>query len=197
MEIIFKMTPMDWPIFWLSILAYVPLIFGTIKDRTDKSQVFTTWALYFLLDLITMFSSVVKDGSFAILFGFSVGSLIMATILFTQRRFAWTWLETVIIILVVLCIVSWKLKGPGHAIVAGILSECFVGIYLIIKTWKNPRIKYNLIGYTIFFIVSILSMVHAKDWSIPQMGYPFCETILCFFTILPLIRKKWKEEKFI
>lgn len=193
MEIILRMTVMSWLIFWLAVIAYVPLIIGIIKDKNDKSQDFTTWALYFLLDIITMFSSVKKDGSYAILFGFSVGSLIMAGILFYQKRISWTWLETTVVALVALCIISWCRSGPYWALVSGIFSESVVGIYLIIKTWKNPKVEYNFSGYTIFLIVSILAVINAKDWSIPQSGYAICETIICFLTLLPLIRKWWKE----
>jgi len=91
------------------------------------------------------------------------------------------------------CIGAWYYSGPYFALIFGILSECIVGIYLAIKTYKDPTVKYNLAGYLFFLIVSITAMINADDWSIAQMGYPLCETILCIVTIIPLL-KKWMEK---
>lgn len=162
---------------------------GAIKEKGDKSQVFTTWFLYFLLDFITMLSSNKLNGSYVILFGFAIGSLIMAVILLYQGRIAWTWLETVVTTLVLICISTWCCIGPYGALIFGIISESIVGIYLVIKTFINPTIKYNLTGYILFLIASIIAIFNAEDWSIAQMGYPLCETILCILTIIPLLKK--------
>lgn len=83
-------TPLDWIIFCLAIGPYVPLIIGSIKEKENKSQVFTTWFLYLILDTITMFSSNKLNGSYVILFGFTVGSFIMSMILLYQGRIGWT-----------------------------------------------------------------------------------------------------------
>lgn len=190
METILRMTAVDWIIFWLAIGAHVPLILGTLKQKEDGSQTLTTWGLYFLLDIITMFSSNKIDGSYVILLGFSVGSFVMSSILLYQGRIGWTWLETIMIILVGLCIGAWLTSGPYMAVIFGIMSEVIVGINLIIKTWKNPVVKYNLVGYVVFLIVSLLTFATAEDLSIKQAGYAICETILSIIILIPLV-KNW------
>lgn len=191
------MLPIDWLIFWLSIVAYVPLIIGTLKNKFDKSQVFTTWFLYFFLDIITMFSSNKLDGSYVILFGFAVGSFVMALILLSQRRIGWSLLESIITILIIFCIIAWYYSGPYWALIFGIGSESIVGIYLIIKTFINPTVKYNLLAYIIFLIVSIIALFNGKDWSLEQVGFPLCETILNTIIVIPLFKKKWEERNFL
>lgn len=181
---------MDWLIFWLAIGAHVPLVLGIKRQLNDTSQTFITWILYFLLDVTTMFSTTVLNGNFVILFGFSVGSFVMSIILLYQKRFSWTWLETIITMLVFVCLISWYYSGPYMATVLGIISESIVGIHLIIKTWIKPVVKYNLTGYVMFLLVSILTMLNAKDTSIPEIGYGFCETILSLIILIPLIRKR-------
>lgn len=197
MEIILKMLPIDWLIFWFSIGAYVPLIIGTLKNKFDKSQVFTTWFLYFLLDIITMFSSNKLDGNYVILFGFAVGSFIMAFILLYQGRIGWSWLESVVTILIILCIIAWYYSGPYWALIFGIGSESIVGIYLIIKTFTNPTVKYNLLAYIMFLIVSIIAIFDGKDWSLEQVGFPICETILNIIIIIPLFKKLWMNKGYL
>lgn len=194
MEVILKMTLIDWLIFWLAIGAYTPLIVGIIKEKNDRSQTFTTWILYFLLDGITMFSTIEKDGNYVILFGFAVGSFIMSFILLYQRRISFTWLEAGTTLMVITSLIVWYLGGPYWTIVAGIVSEAIVGIYLIIRTFRYPVVKYNFAGYFWFLIVSITTMIAATDWSIPQMGYACCETILNIIILIPLL-KKWLEDR--
>jgi hypothetical protein len=194
MEIL-KMSPLEWLIFWLSIGAYGPLVIGVIKEKNDKSQVATTWILYFLLDTITMFSTLKEGGNFVLLFGFSVGSFIMAIILLYQGRIYWGILESVTITLVFICIIVWNIFGAMMTIVSGILSEIVVGIYLIIKTYKNPRIKYNLNGYIMFLIVSILALHNAKSSNVKEIGYALAEIILSVITLIPLIKKWWIKKR--
>ena len=193
MQIILKMTPVDWLIFWMGIGSYTPLIIGVIKQKHDSSQTFTTWGLYFLLDLITMLSSTKIDGSYVILLSFAIGSFIMSAILLHQRRIGWTWLETTVILLVVLCIGAWYISGPYWALIFGITSEVIVGIHLIIKTYINPTVRYNLAGYIGFLTVSIIAFLTAKDLSIEQIGYPISESVLSFITLIPLVRK-WRDK---
>jgi hypothetical protein len=187
--IILRMNVADWIIFFLAIGAHVPLILGVIKQKWDKSQTFLTWVLYFLLDLVTMLSSQKIDGNYVILFGFSVGSFVMWSILLYQGRIGWTWLETVTLILVISCVGAWYVSGPYLALVFGIASEAIVGINLIIKTYRNPVIEYNLVGYIIFLIVSFFAFFTAEDFNIKQVGYPICEGVLSFITLIPLLRK--------
>jgi len=189
MTTILKMSILGWIIFWLTIGAYTSLIIGAVRDRNDKSQVFTTWFLYFILDILTMFFTVEEDGNFPLLFGFSIGSFIMAFILFYQARFKWKTLETILTIFISICILIRYYYGSHYGIIAGILSEIGVGLYLIYRTYKDPRIKYNLTAYILFLIASILSMLNAKDFSIEEFLYSFVETILSIVIIIPLVKK--------
>ena len=88
METFLGMSPVNWLIFLIAVGAHAPLVVGLVK-QIDKSQVFFTWFLYFLLDVITMASTALKGGNFSMLFGFSVGSFMMALILLYQGRFGW------------------------------------------------------------------------------------------------------------
>lgn len=188
----------DWWIrFILSIIPFTPLIIGIVK-RKDKSHTFFTWLLYLILDCITLFSGL-KNRAYIdpMLFGFSVCSLIMSSILFYQRKFALIGkIEMITIILIIICIIVWNLFGSYLALICSILSESIVGIYLIIQTFKYPRVKYNLIGYIGFLIVSILSIIFTVNWTIEEVGYAISETILNFIILIPLIKKWWKIKKY-
>jgi len=171
---------------------------GVIKTKNDNSQTALTWFLYFLLDTITMFSTIEATpedgGGFPILFGSAVGSFIMFIIILYQKKIIWTWLETVITSLIIFCIVAWIIKGPYEAVAMGIISEIIVSIYLIIKTYRYPVFKYNLIGYILFLLASITTTLNAPDWSLTQIGYASSEIVLTTIIIIPLLIQFIKEK---
>lgn len=140
-----------------------------------------------------MFSTLKSEGNWILLFGFSVGSLIMTIVLFYQKRNAWKLFENIVTILVLACILAWLVCGPILAIIFGILSEVIVGVYLIIKTWRNPSVSYNLNGYSLFLVASILALLNAKSSEIEEVGYASAEIILTVLTIIPLVKKRMKE----
>ena len=194
-EIILRMSFWDGLIFALGLLAHVPLIVGLFLEKDDLSQTFFTWVMYLILDTITMLSSANVDGNYVILFSFASGSLVMAGILFMQGRIFWTWHETIVTILIILCLIAWRYGGPYLAMVAGIVSEAIIGGYLAYRTIKYPRPKYNLLGYSIFLVVSILSVITAKEFNFKQVAYGIIETILCIITIIPLIKETIKVRR--
>lgn len=182
-----------WLIFVLAIIPHVPLLFGLFYQR-DDSHTFFTWILYLILDCITMFSGIKERINMdPMVFGFAVGSLIMASILLYQKRFvSWTKVEMTAITLITICVVVWLSFGSFLALMASILSEAIVGTYLIIQTYKHPKVKFNLTGYTGFFIVSITSILSTKNWNPEEVGFAVSESILNFIILIPLIKKWWK-----
>lgn len=180
-------------------MPYTPLIIGLIKNPEDKSHTFLTWFLYLTLDCITMFSGEkVRINMDPMVFGFAIGSLIMSSVLFYQKRFVkCTMIEFTTIILIIICVVIWKLVGSYFALVASITSESIVGIYLIIETYKYPKVKYNLAGYIGFIIISILSVISTKVWNVAEVGFALCETILSFVILIPLLKKWWSEKNLV
>jgi len=134
-------------------------------------------------------------GGYQILFGSAICSFLMFIILLYQRRSICTWLEITIVILIIICGGAWIIKGPYEAVVLGVISESIVGGYLIIKTFLNPVVKNNLIGYILFLTASVVATYDAKDWSIQEVGYSLSEVFLTSFTIAPLLYKWWKVKK--
>ena len=89
----------------------------------------------------------------------------------------------------------WITLGSIFAVIFGIISESIIGLYLIYRTFKDPVIPYNTIGYFIFLIVSIISAFVAKDCKVEEIGYALCEIILNTIVLIPLIIK-WRKHGF-
>ncbi len=131
-------------------------------------------------------------GGYQILFGSAICSFLMFIILLYKKRNTWTWLEVVLIILIGICGVTWIIKGPYETVVLGVISESIIGIYLAVKTFLNPIVKYNLKGYTLFLIASIIATYAAREWSWQERGYSTSEIFITSITMIPLMYKKWK-----
>lgn len=196
METILNMTIREWSIFLVALIPFAPLVIGIIMQKNDKSHNAIGWFLNFLLDFITALSSNEVGGSFAILLGFSVGSFFMFIILLFQFRIDFGLIEIITIVLIALCILIWNITGAYIAMLAGILSEIIIDFYLLYKTYKKPTVKYNLISYFMFFIVSIITLFTVKNTNIEQTGYPVASSILSLFIIIPLLKKWWQDEKY-
>jgi len=143
----------------------------------------------------TIWSTPLDGGGFPILLGSAVGSFIMFIILLYQKKIIWTWLETMISVLITICIITWILKGPHESVKLGIASEIIVGIYLIIKTYKCPVYKYNLTGYLLFLLASIITTLSAPNWSLPHVGYSISEIIITTIIIIPLLIQLLEKEE--
>jgi len=157
-----------------------------------------TWLLYFLLDSIVFIATnkaLIKSGGYQVLFASAIISLFMFIVLYRKQKIIWKWIEKTTIILIILCLGFWLFMGPSKAVLWGILSESFVGIYLLYKTIKDPVVKYNLLGYVLFLLACILAVYDAPNWSIYEIGYPTSEIMLTTLTIIPLLRKWYQKKK--
>ena len=186
-----------WIIFTWSIIPYTPLFVGAVKNSGDKSHNSLVWGLYMALDIITLFTGVKERiNADPMVFGFAVGSLVMASILCHQKRFVRLGIaEIIAIALTLIGITLWICSGPHTAFLFSIFSEIVVGGYLIYKTFKNPTLDYNFWSYTGFLVVSSLSVITTTKWTIPEVGYAISETILNLLILIPLL-PLWLKKKF-
>jgi hypothetical protein len=174
-------------------------------NKHDGSHVAIIWFLYCLIDIILFaatYTASVKSGGYQILLASAIISFFMFIALFINKRRTWKEIkrERKIFLssigmtsLIVISITIWIIKGPHTAVIWGIISESLVGIFLFIKTIYSPVVKYNLLGYVVFLLACILSVLDAPNWKLEEVGYPLSEVILTTLTILPLLRK-WKIE---
>jgi hypothetical protein len=155
--------------------------------------------LYSIIDFITFLVlryALVESGGALILLGSSVVCLVMFIILYYKKGIICTWKEKSMIMFIIFCIFTWIIIGPKKAIICGIASEFIVGLYLAIKTFRFPVVKYNLLGYSLFLLTCIISIFDAPDWSLYEIGYPVSEVVITTVTIIPLLIQ-WRKEKIL
>lgn len=156
-----------------------------------NKQSFATWVLWALIDAITAASVIVQQGNYLLPLFFSIGSLATAaSIILKTKNAGWSWFETMISLLVVVCLLIWYTSGAKMATIAGTTAVLIAGLPQTVEAWKRPWDSSFLV-YFGFLVANILSTIGGKDWSIEERFYPGCCAVLCVIVVAIIARKFW------
>lgn len=131
----------------LALFLFLPLVGGVFRDG-GVGQSFATWSLWAALDTTAAASVIRQGGNYYVLLGFAIGSTAMTLALLYKGRFGWGRFDTMVLLLVVVCLVAWKTGGPKLATIAATLGICVAGIPGMLELWRRPNRKLgNLWGW--------------------------------------------------
>jgi hypothetical protein len=122
----------------MALLLFVPLIRSAIKEGVE-GQSCATWLLWALLDTILTISVIEQRGNFYLPLGFAIGDTLLVILLLIKGQFRWGWFETVILLMVMGCMIGWKLAGPRAANISATLGICVAGIPGLLAILKHPQ----------------------------------------------------------
>jgi hypothetical protein len=123
-----------------ALALFVPMAVEVVKDG-GAGQSFATWLLWAALDTILTVSLFLQHGNYLLPLGFAAGGIVLTTLLLVKGRFAWDRMDNVILVLVLGCLIGWKLGGAKTATVAATLGICLAGIPGLVELWRNPQRK--------------------------------------------------------
>jgi len=122
----------------LALLLFIPLIRVLLKEGA-QGQSCATWFLWALLDTILTISVIDQHGNFYLPLGFAIGDVSLVILLLAKGKFRWGFFETVILLMVIACLVGWKLTGPKIATISATLGICVAGISGLVEMLKHPQ----------------------------------------------------------
>lgn len=139
----------------LALLLFIPLIRAIIKEGAE-GQSCATWLLWGLLDVVLTISIVEQHGNFYMPLGFAIGDLLVFILLIAKRRFRWGLFDTVIMLMVVGCVIGWKMAGPKMATILATLGVAIAIIPGLLEMLKHPQRKIGNIwaGYVLANVLS-------------------------------------------
>ena len=123
-----------------ALALFVPMAVEVVKDG-GAGQSFATWMLWAALDTILTISLLLQHGNYLLPLGFAAGGIVLTTLLLLKGRFAWGRMDNVILLLVLGCLIGWKLGGAKTATVAATLGICLAGVPGLVELWRNPQRK--------------------------------------------------------
>jgi hypothetical protein len=179
---------------WLQLVAgivgfcaYLPLIAGIIRDTARQS--FAAFFLWALLDSIATITTFLQGGNYWLPFSNVVGSSTIAALLVIKRQVAWSWIESMTAVLVMICLCIWYTAGEVPGIVASSLAVVIASIPQMAETYRHPQTT-PVGAYVIFLAANILSFLAGRAWSIEERFYAGCSIFLCVVIVLLALRKK-------
>jgi hypothetical protein len=154
----------------MALLLFIPLMHSIIKEGAE-GQSCATWFLWGLLDTVLTISVIDQRGNFYLPLGFAIGDVLLVVLLLIKGRFRWGVFETVILVMVLGCLVGWKLAGPKTATILSTLGVGLAGIPGFLEMLKHPRRRIGNIwgGY---IVANLLSFFGGSAMTIEERFAP-------------------------
>ncbi len=200
-----KEESMDSFILAGGIVAAVTYIFLCIGIVMGTPQSFSTWILWAFIDVIAAISIASKGGSFLLPTVYAAGStLIFVAILVKFRKFEWTWFETMIAGLVVICLAIYGVFGGTFGTIAATISVGIAGVPQFGEFWSKPEKNswQVFMVYSGFLASNILTTLGGKNVSIQEIYYPLYCTVMCISIVYAIgrgiaLKGKFSQEPFV
>ncbi|HWC59936.1 MAG TPA: hypothetical protein VHC44_09610 [Verrucomicrobiae bacterium] len=139
----------------MALLLFIPLIRSILREGAE-GQSCATWFLWGLLDTVLTISVIEQHGNFYLPLGFAIGDTLLVILLLIKGRFRWGMFETVILVMVLGCMIGWKLAGAKIATISSTLGVCVAGVPGFIAMLKHPQRKIGNVwaGYVLANVLS-------------------------------------------
>jgi len=168
-----------------AMLGYVVIIVQLLS--TDIRASFATFALYFILGVISLISLVLQKGNYKLLLGIVAGSGATTVLLIFRGSFAWTTLDTVISALVLVCLIVWKIQGARAAVIASTIAICLAGVPTAVQFWQHPQAA-AAPPWILWFTASMLSFFARKSWKLEEWFFQAMTAIAAAVMVILSIR---------
>jgi len=177
----------------VGILIHIPLLIGVWSGKIHQS--FTSYALWSALDFIAAYSIYLQGGNFWLPFLYAIGAGSTSISLLIKKYFSWSKVDSIVVILVIICVVIQYQIGPFSAMIASVLSLTIASVPQAIDTYKNPKNTPTLI-YVVFSLASLISLLGAKSFALEQTLYATSALVCCVTITLFSLRKNPKYIEF-
>ncbi len=188
-----------------SVIAAITYVFLCVGVIMGTPQSFSTWIMWALIDIIAAISIASKGGSFLLPTVYAAGStLIFVSILIKFRKFEWTWFETMIAGLVVICLAIYGVFGGIFGTIAATISVGIAGVPQFGEFWSNPEKNswQVFMVYSGFLASNVLTTLGGKNISIQEIYYPLYCTVMCISIVYAIgrgiaLKRKLFQEPFV
>lgn len=174
----------------LALALYTPLCMQILKGTAKQNL--ATWALWTVLDGIAAASLVVQHGNYLVVAAYTLGSAVVAMCILRSRNFAWTYLETLVSVLVILSVIGWAVAGPLYATVLSVAGLVLASIPQLVDSYRKPQ-DMPLGIYLGYGVANLLSLLAGKDWSIAERLYPGSALIMTLLMCACGLRKFFRK----
>jgi len=180
---------------WFGMLLGLSMFFPQwCAVMRGRPQNLASWLLWWMIAMVSAMSIRAQNGNSSLPFAYCFGDMmIVCAIIRDWKSVRWTRVETTTLILVVGCIVAWKVSGPKAATIMATVAHLTAGMPQLIDSYRKPWNTSALV-YLGFATAGLLSMLGGKDWSVEQRLYPFSTGLYCISVSIVAARKLWVKD---
>jgi hypothetical protein len=171
----------------IGLVAYAFLIISL--RRTSTQQSFAAFLLWALLDIIATVTTIIEGGNYWLALSNAIGSTVITILLIAKKQVAWSWVESMTSVLVVVCLVVWYTSGEIAGIIASSLAVVVASVPQMVDTFRKPESTPTFV-YVIFIIANIISLIGGNGWTIEERFYQVCGIFLCAVIIAFSLRSR-------
>lgn len=171
----------------IGMLAYVLLIVALLRTTTEQS--FAAFLLWALLDLIATITTMLAGGNYWLALANAIGSSVITLLLIYKKQVAWSWVESMTAVLVLVCLGIWYAAGERAGIVASGLAVVIASVPQMVDTWRKPEAT-PVVAYLIFLLANVVALIGGRAWTIEERFYACCGIFLCSVITIFSLRKK-------
>lgn len=170
----------------IGIIGYLLLIAALFRTATEQS--FAAFLLWALLDLIATITTVLTGGNYWLALANAAGSTIITVLLIYKKQVAWSRVESMTAVLVIVCLVVWYVSGERAGLIASSLAVVIASVPQMVDTWRKPKATPVLV-YVTFLIANVVALISGKAWTIEERFYACCGIFLCSVIIVFSLRR--------
>ena len=164
-------------------LTYSFLVFTTYKG-TGEGLSLSTFGLWAVLAWITSFTTMKEGANPAIPAIYGLGSTATSLVLLVKGKYSWSHFDSLVAVLVIICIVFWMTKGAKWALVFSVVAAVIAGLPYVVMTWKAPMLS-PIIPNAGFLTANTLAFIAAGSWTIKDRLYTGTSIVTCSLLVTP------------
>ena len=176
------------------VIGYILLIKGIHSDKEGAGQSFASYMLWLVLDIIMLLGVLKGHANPVLYFTYSVGTAFVVVWLAIQKKYSWSSIETMTLILVAICVYVYFSSDARHSIVASCVSIDIAGVPLMIKIYREPN-KVPIKSFILFVFGSLVLVSSAPSCDIEHLFSPLNSMCinLSFLLIVLFRRTEWSS----
>lgn len=175
------------------VLGIIPqfMVMWGIYKRTMKLS-FSTYFIWFLLNLIITTASFLAHGNYALSLSFVLLNLLIALmVLATERKIVFPTWERFIVLLCVVCMGVWYTTSGAYAVVAASLAVFIAGVPQFAVVYKHPKLTSTLV-WLLATLAGLFAVLGGKEWSIVERFYPTTFFLYGLIGLFITVAQKYK-----
>ena len=173
----------------MAALSYSYLITKTVQSTGDNLSI-STYGLWSVLSIIVGSTVFIKGGDYRTVVVYGIGAIATTAILIEKGKLiTWSGLDTVVAILVIICLIMWKRSGEIPALKIAVFAGTLAALPYLGLCWKTP-LDSPIIANIGFLIANGSGLIASKNWEPEHHLYFSANTALCFLLVLPWVIAK-------